>query len=56
MSEERLKQVAEVIAARRVNITLEEARELGEAGDTIQRRKRAVAFAHRRRPLGEANG
>jgi cytochrome c5 len=30
MSEERLKQVAEVIAARRVNLTLEEARELAK--------------------------
>jgi hypothetical protein len=30
MSEERLKQVAEVIAARRINLTLEEARELAK--------------------------
>lgn len=30
MSEERLKQVAEIIAARRINLTLEEARELAK--------------------------
>jgi hypothetical protein len=39
MSEERLKQVAEVIAARRINLTLEEARELA---------KRALRFKQER--------
>ena len=39
MSEERLKQVAEVIAARRVSMTLEEARELAKRASGSRRKR-----------------
>jgi hypothetical protein len=39
MSEERLKQVAEVIAARRINLTLDEARELAKRGLRFRQEK-----------------
>jgi superfamily II DNA or RNA helicase len=42
MSEERLKQVAEVIAARRVNLTLEEARELAKRALRFKQEKGRV--------------
>jgi hypothetical protein len=39
MSEERLKQVAEVIAAKKINLSLEEARELAHRAKTFKREK-----------------
>ena len=54
MSEERLKHVAEIIAARRISMTLEEARELAKR--RASRKKKADFHAHRGGRMGETHG
>ena len=56
MSEESLKQVAAVIAAKRVSLTLEEARELAKRAVKFKQERGRLALDHLHRRLGEAHG
>ena len=56
MTEERLKLVAEVIAARRVSMTLDEARELAKRAKRFKEEKGRLPASDGRGPMGKANG
>ena len=56
MSEESLKQVAAVIAAKRISLTSEEARELAKRAVEVQAGARPAAVDHLARRLGKAHG
>jgi len=56
MTEERLKQVAEVIAARRVNLTLDEARDLAKRALKFKQEKGRLPSLTAQDPMGEADG